>query len=1363
MKHLIKLYLSKIGLEKLAVRFYRSFLFFARKVSFLKRIKVKVLYYGRWLVGKLDAASLVKLTLITRFSVLARVAGRKLLSQSSISSDLLKKSFGNSSFVKLCPFESARFFYYRQFAIKQAYEVCKSGKAIFEKDANFREMLSSERQLLASKPALPQKVRSSLVYKREQKILYVANQCITRVLNGYTVRTQSLLKSWQSMNISFIALERPGSNGLGFSKIYKEKTSIHEGIKYYHLPCRALGKGSILKYLHACSSYIEEFARKHGVTSIHAASSYENALPALMAARRLGLPFVYEVRGLWEVTKASYDASYRDSDRYNLTKEMNQYVVENADEVAVISSSLSAYLKENVCNRPYIVAQNGAGRQVKVVRSSLNNEGKLIIGFIGSITAYEGLDDLLKALSQVRTDKYELRIAGSGPYLDNLKEIVEDFKLQDTVKFLGSVSRNKVEEFYSEIDIVALPRKPLEICKIIPPLKPFEALCHGKTLIVPNLEPLKEILVENKTAYFYEAGNIDTLRNLLEAIVQRDTPLLEPFECWDLVHTWEESAKVLASCHKKNAKIDALPSVVDLSSFTVALISDKFTFDTFINERIEILYLTPEGWRKTLSEGKIDLFICESAWAGVDGVWKEKIGFYGSTKFKTITEITREFRRLGIPSVFFNKEDPVHIERFLQTARLFDHVFSSDLNALDRYISNASAENISFGVWPFAAQPSIHNPMVDGKQAEPLEKVMYAGSYYGDRYPDRSKYLDVFLNQVPLDKIDIFDRQLAYPDSPYHFPAKFKKIVKGSLSPDQMLEANKKYAITLNVNSVFDSPSMFSRRLVENFMSGSCVVSSRSYAIQYLFDDKVPAFSDERSALKSLSLLCNGDERNSIAQRMQRDIYRNHLICHRLEMCFRHASISYGVSHAYVKVVCTRAFSSDYSTQVRSFQSVFIDEMVSLEEWQKSERNEEGIILFLKDLSLLEYNPYFVEDLLNPLFFNCNVNSVSVVEGKNRQQMTLVDFDLPHDAVAVRNDHAAELVKGKDFIKWAEGAAVSPKLETSKPSKKRRKTTKIKIAGHDLKFVRTFIQDYFGDDSKSQSSYQIVEEKWFDHSWKERGMSNQPSSDIYEYDIVWAEWALGNAVFYSRNLLPSQKLFIRFHAQELNTDFPKKIDLDRVDKIIFVAEHIRRAALEKFGWPKELTEVIPNYISRRFFKHNDWTSNRFRLGMVGYVPKLKRLDLALDLLEGLNAREKGKYELHLAGKSPFEIEWLMNIPEQKKYFEAQFKRIEESQGLKGSVIIEGHIDNIEEWYSKIGYILSLSDSESYHMALAEGVASGCKPIVLKREGVKEIFKGMNTFDDIDSVISFIIEGHDFNSYSLPPQNILRRVKKSMNV
>ena len=146
--------------------------------------------------------------------------------------------------------------------------------------------------------------------------------------------------------------------------------------------------------------------------------------------------------------------------------------------------------------------------------------------------------------------------------------------------------------------------------------------------------------------------------------------------------------------------------------------------------------------------------------------------------------------------------------------------------------------------------------------------------------------------------------------------------------------------------------------------------------------------------------------------------------------------------------------------------------------------------------------------------------------------------------------------------------------------------------------------------------------------------------------------------------------------------------------------------------------VVPNAIDVEALRRPKFAWSSFNLALVGYVPARKRLDRALDLIEQLRG-EDGRFRLLLKGRPPWQYEWLWMRQEERRYFEEQFRRIRGSPLLRRGVTFEPFREGIGAFLRKAGFILSTSEHEGHQVAVAEGMASGCVPIILERPGAVE--------------------------------------------
>jgi glycosyltransferase involved in cell wall biosynthesis len=235
-------------------------------------------------------------------------------------------------------------------------------------------------------------------------------------------------------------------------------------------------------------------------------------------------------------------------------------------------------------------------------------------------------------------------------------------------------------------------------------------------------------------------------------------------------------------------------------------------------------------------------------------------------------------------------------------------------------------------------------------------------------------------------------------------------------------------------------------------------------------------------------------------------------------------------------------------------------------------------------------------------------------------------------------------------------------------------------------------------------------------------------------EVVVCEWCLGNAVWYTANKRAHQRLLVRFHRFEFETDYPAAIDAGAVDVWTFAGPHFLEMASDRFGWPAERCAFLPNGVDVGRYDRPKRDGARFTLGILGYHRRLKRLDLALDLLERLREHDP-RFRLSAKGQDPREVNWVWEDDEERRYFEELFARLEDADALRDAVESEPYDDTVPEWFTRVGFVLSPSDVESFHLAAAEGMASGAVPLVRRREGVVDLFPERWIFDDMDEMLT----------------------------
>ncbi|PZE20075.1 glycosyltransferase family protein [Paenibacillus xerothermodurans] len=303
----------------------------------------------------------------------------------------------------------------------------------------------------------------------------------------------------------------------------------------------------------------------------------------------------------------------------------------------------------------------------------------------------------------------------------------------------------------------------------------------------------------------------------------------------------------------------------------VACILDMFSYECFRFE-CNLVQLHAETWYEQIQNICPHFLFVESAWRGLDESWRGEIAGSECKTDATIGKLVSYCKESGIPTVFWNKEDPPNFQHFIETAKLFDIIFTTDLNSVDRYKQITGNDRVL--PLPFGAQPAIHNPV--GIRWKERENVAFAGSYYQHRYPERKTDMAILFKPALKYNLHIYNRKK------FPFPKSYKNHVVARLDYKDMVKAYRCYRVFLNVNSVKDSPTMFARRVFELLASGTIVISTFSEGIQKMFKDIVMIAKTQEKAKKYLKRFI---KRSDLGEKLSllgiRKVHSKHLCEHR--------------------------------------------------------------------------------------------------------------------------------------------------------------------------------------------------------------------------------------------------------------------------------------------------------------------------------------------------------------------------------------------------------------------------------------------------------------------------------------------------
>jgi spore maturation protein CgeB len=327
------------------------------------------------------------------------------------------------------------------------------------------------------------------------------------------------------------------------------------------------------------------------------------------------------------------------------------------------------------------------------------------------------------------------------------------------------------------------------------------------------------------------------------------------------------------------------------SNLKVALVTDYFTSDC-LSAECRVRSMTPQNYCEVIAQWKPDLVFVESAFHGVDGSWRYELAkqpkWLRLRRPTAIFRLVDTARRYGVPTVFWNKDDGAFFDAFIDVAAVFDYVFTTDRECVQHYRARVPV-HVPVNTLLMPYQPVFHN--FTGFNFE-RQEACFTGSYYRRILNERRRFLDMVFEvceslSLPLNVYDRnhdrFSRHFEF-----RFPRKTYLHVHDKVPHRRTAEIYKRHTISLNVNSVTDSDTMCSRRLLEILACGGIAVTNSSRAVDRHFRDFCHVVDTHQETRELVARLRHGPSQEDLdrAEAGASYVRENHTWAHRLgEVC----------------------------------------------------------------------------------------------------------------------------------------------------------------------------------------------------------------------------------------------------------------------------------------------------------------------------------------------------------------------------------------------------------------------------------------------------------------------------------------------
>ena len=358
------------------------------------------------------------------------------------------------------------------------------------------------------------------------KILHVLDHSLPEI-SGYTVRSLNILRSQQKLGCETVvatSFRQEVSDG-GFPDRIND-------VSYYRIQEFYEGKVPLLRdwnQINLMERHLARVVETERPQVIHAHSPCWWGQAAKKVARRFGLPMVYEIRGFWEDAGVDRGKFGPGSLRYRLSRGLETRVAKSSDTAVIISKALQTDLEERgvdpgkIVHVPNVVDPVQFSPQAKNIElaHSLGLSDKPVVGFLGSLFLWEGLEDFLAGMIELARQVPEMQflIVGGGEAEQSLRRKMDELGLAGQGQMLGHVCREKILDYYSLMDVIVYPRVSTRNTELVTPLKPLEAMAMERAVLGSDVGGVRE-LIPAGTGLLFEAGNPKDLARQCQVLLQ---------------------------------------------------------------------------------------------------------------------------------------------------------------------------------------------------------------------------------------------------------------------------------------------------------------------------------------------------------------------------------------------------------------------------------------------------------------------------------------------------------------------------------------------------------------------------------------------------------------------------------------------------------------------------------------------------------------------------------------------------------------------------------------------------------------------------------------------------------------------------
>ncbi len=231
---------------------------------------------------------------------------------------------------------------------------------------------------------------------------------------------------------------------------------------------------------------------------------------ALEFAKSLSIPSILEVNA----PLIDEQREHRSLLNVDLAMETSRRAMNAAQSIVAVSSEVADYVERTfpeTSGRIHVVP-NGVDVDRFSPVAERGADGSFVIGFVGSLKPWHGIESLLEAFALVlrALPHARLCVVGDGPMRESLELAAETMGISEKVEWTGAILAEQVPEMVRRFDVAVAPY--MNQSKFyFSPLKVFEYMACGCAVVASDVGQLRVLIDDGQNGMLFEPGNCEAM------------------------------------------------------------------------------------------------------------------------------------------------------------------------------------------------------------------------------------------------------------------------------------------------------------------------------------------------------------------------------------------------------------------------------------------------------------------------------------------------------------------------------------------------------------------------------------------------------------------------------------------------------------------------------------------------------------------------------------------------------------------------------------------------------------------------------------------------------------------------------------